>query len=424
MSARLSSVASAPAYQTCFSADPSSYSNLSTNHQEDRLKSMKNSVINNSQDDTHQFATDSNLSNHSSIQSHSNSSSNLQIRYTSTSTPSSPLSPNSLSTKTRLRAMGNLTEAMERRKAKENIEATPSYKLPKPTPTIINPRRDEKKALGLRAAVGSYKMRCSGTKSLSASPITSDQFEIPVKLPHTSSLSKSKPLETVTNMSWVDTPESRLKHSQYLAARRESIIGRVGGHRRVVSESTTSLKSAPTTPSQSLRPTPSITTLPSLDQISSWVALRKNNVTDSSEEDSTLSSPTWNGYSMDSNRPSLNVKSKSLPIYSNTHDPAIPRICLSSDSDEEDDCNDQSDETQSEPPCSAIPIMLNTSALKSASPSMERSLDFKCTLIASASPTTSNHRAVQRQALLANLALARRRRTTNENSTPQYVAPV
>ncbi|EGG11029.1 uncharacterized protein MELLADRAFT_70927 [Melampsora larici-populina 98AG31] len=138
---------------------------------------------------------------------------------------------------------------------------------------------------------------------------------------------------------------------------------------------------------------------------------------------------------MGSSRPVLNVKSKSLPIFSHARDPSIPRICLSPDSDEEEEGHDQSDETQSEPPTSAIPIMLDTSGLLSANPTMERSLDFKCALIAtttSSSPpsNSSNHRAVQRQALLANLALARRRRTTttttmtNEKSTPQFVAPV
>ncbi|KAH9825070.1 hypothetical protein DFH28DRAFT_878355 [Melampsora americana] len=128
---------------------------------------------------------------------------------------------------------------------------------------------------------------------------------------------------------------------------------------------------------------------------------------------------------MNSTQPFSPLKQKSLPIFSHARDPSIPRICLSPDSDEEDDCNDQSDETQSEPPCSAIPMILDSSALKSANPSLEpHRLDFNCTLIASSTPSPSNHRALQRQALLTNLALARRRRTTNETSTPQYVAPV
>lgn len=74
----------------------------------------------------------------------------------STSAPSlaaHALSTPSPSAQTRSRAMGNLTEALERRRAKENLNPQSAHI------GLANPNRHNKKALGLQAAVGSYKMK-------------------------------------------------------------------------------------------------------------------------------------------------------------------------------------------------------------------------------------------------------------------------
>ncbi|KAG0150206.1 hypothetical protein CROQUDRAFT_668701 [Cronartium quercuum f. sp. fusiforme G11] len=361
------------------------------------------------------------------------STSSSPCRFSLGSNPQSPSSP----ADTRSRAMENLTEALERRRAKENLNPL--------QPQIVlggsmKPKRANKNALGLRAAVGSYKKRCplvsqNQTGSEPCTPTSSDNSPPDPLSPTKSQMlmtqtshespqpasNSIEPLKHLTNSAVSAPPLSpRLNHSQYLAARRESIMQRVGGHRRVVSETKAYVAEL-----ASLRPpAPAVGALPSLDQIRSWAAHRKHAQSDKPE--------LWVDYSMATKdaEPSTRAspsgrKSKSLPIFAHARDPSIPRICLSPDSDDDDA---EEDDIHSEPPLSTLPTIMRSppkSAVNNVLDQGREAVDLARVLL----ERESDKRAEQRQALLANLALARLRRSANASPTTttpgfQIVAPV
>lgn len=96
---------------------------------------------------------------------------------------------------------------------------------------------------------------------------------------------------------------------------------------------------------------------------------------------------------------------------------------------EDDEDGTEDEDTQSEPPCSALPLPIHAGGPLSANSTLQsgrNAVNLARALLHSSVPSSPN-RAEQRQALLTNLALARRRRTADNDLSAhgfQIVAPV
>ncbi|CAH7675459.1 hypothetical protein BY996DRAFT_6409169 [Phakopsora pachyrhizi] len=370
---------------------------------------------------------------------------------------------------TRSRAMDSLTEAIQRRLSQEAIPSRPKFVL---AGGLINPRRDERKALGLRAAVGSYKKKAaslsdkSESDSSSSSPSNSpphEQLHHIINKPEGLKSELKIPLNTapIRHLSEsYSSAQSPINYSQYLAERRESIMRRGGRHRRVASETllrrASGCHSLSSSHQVSLAPQPTATALPSLDQIRNWAAQRRSSagsgpknplelpsLVHCASNTSVKSLPDVKPLELNKNDSSSAKlrKRKSLRIYSHARDPSIPQICLSPDSDDDTDI-----ETDEEPE-SALSLSHEASTEDIDAPLSELNLQnnfmpigafLKAAHIArhppdvklpSAPRQSTNKdnadRAEQRQFLLKNLAQAQQRRSGQQiYGSGIVVAPV